>query len=444
MNFWVNKPTIVILFFIMCLFTACTDKNSPFGAPDPDLVFNEITLPDSYITNIYTYRDSVESFMQTRNFAARYIGLANMIPYNHKLILGNYNNTDIRTLIRFDIVNADTSFVNDPEVTLYINHIENPQNQEYTIKIAPVKNIFDLYATWEKFAEASIDKWEVEGGDFNKEDIFEYSFSTIDSTGQNINKLTFPIDKDKMKKWLTEEDSNNFGLILMTENLNDTFIEFHSRNYDITTLRPQIKLIFDDDEEKNVSATQSVYIHDYKEDETTQYLRDLLYISNIIPRSFFIQLADLDSLFTLFPEISNQQGLKRINILQANLVFSLNQNNSLMTNKTIDIVPTIPDDTFDLEHPQDKFDYTRWYFYPQDRTTAAYDEDTDIMIIKITSPMRAFISGIRENRGIGFINLQRSMDFSYLNLYGKDAEVNKKPKIVIKYSYKKRIKEITK
>ena len=432
-NRFYYKYTMIILFIFACLFTACTNESSHFGSPDPNLIFNEITLPDSYISNIFTYRDSVESYMQTRNFAARTFRL--LLDYNHKLILGNYNNTDIRTLIRFDNVNADTSFVNDAIVTLFIRHIENPKNKQFTIKYAPMKKLFDNYATWEKFAEATVDRWEVEGGDFDKDDLREYSFSTVDSTGQNIDRLDITIDKDIMKEWLTAENSHNFGLIFIAENVHDTFIEFHSRNNGIAALQPQIKLTFEEEVERSFHASFTVFIHNYE--ENPDYLTDPLYISNIAPRSIFMELADLDSLYTLFPEANHPQDINRINILQANLILTVNQNNTLMTNQNIYLIPAIPNESFEIENTQDIVDYASWYFYPNERITTAYTEDTETMVFRITDPMRAFISEIRDNNGIGFINLQRNMDFSQINFFGRETKDNKKPKIVIKYSYLK-------
>ena len=424
------KYVIIVFLVFICIFTGCTNKNSPFGSPEANIIFNEIELSGSMIESIYTYRDSVESYMQTRNFASRNIRI--LLDYNHKIVLGNYEGIDIRALVRFDNVNVDTMFVSDAELSLFVHHIEHLGLQDFSIKIAPLSKQFDNYATWEKYGEAGVDFWEQVGGDFQLEEALSYTFSTIDSTGSDIDSITFGIDKDILKGWLSDNSTNSFGLILIADEVNEGFIEFYSRNNGVASLQPQLK-VFLEEEDKSIHASFSVYIHDYSEDGGSEYLRDGIYLSNIMPRSFFLELSSLDSLYTLFPEISSARELKRINILQANLVLSINHDNTMMTNQQISVVPAIPDTTIYLTHPQDRFDYTKWYFY--ERITVSYKDEDTTMSIKITDPMRALISGIRDNRGIGFVNLQRNMDFSHINFYGMNAEGSRKPKIVIKYSY---------
>lgn len=394
-----KKITCSFILLSALFFIACTDKNSNIGFPGTNFTNYEITIPDSVFHNLYTYKDSLNAFTG-----------------NTKLILGNYNNTDTRILIRFINIPKNVTLNENPTISFSINKKHNPGI--YNIKVAQIdeKIFMQNYATWEKFNETEY--WTNPGGDFSEPfKQFEYNFTENDS-------LIFEIDKEIAQDWIDKDFLENYGLIIYTENIQDSFIEFYSTE---TLIRPQIHLNYkksdNTDLKESRNASFDTFIHNKSEEA---FDSNSLFFSNLPPRSIF---TEFNLPYQLFEGINSEADLQKININQAFLIFSVNNSNSLMMNNRFNIGLGIPfTKTTEI---QETFDYTEMWLYP-----ATIDSlKNDKIFLNITGPIQQFVSKNRPNNGLCFINNHRNMDFSHLNIFHKDEnDIQLRPKILIRYS----------
>ena len=393
---------------IIFLFSqACTNKNSNIGFPGTNFEHFEIIFDSSVFETIYTYRDTTT-----------------IREGNSKLVLGNYDDAEARILLRFSTLPADTTFVRNPEITMFVNEKHNPQ--EIKIKVASLKdNLFiENQASWEKFN--STEKWNTPGGHFENPKEITFNFAEQDT-------FRFEIDKDLVKEWMRGSLLENYGIILFTENLKDSFIEFHSSE---TIYRSQISIFYTDDEgvehieTRNVNNDTFIQNKNYFVDDPKD-----LYISNIPAHSVFTKL---DFGYDKYKEIYNENGifsaldLQRINVTQAFLVFYINNSNTMTTNNRFALSIGIP---FLYENEPNEFieffDYNQMWHYP---ATADSLKNEKIQI-NIAEPMQRLVSESRPNNGLVILNNQRNMDFSHINLYNiKDGLNDNEPKMILRYA----------
>jgi len=414
------KTLIVLIVFLAIIVISCTNKSSPLGSPGTKTEYHQITLPDTIITRIYTYRDTIATYAKTSDFLWRTFSERSINP---KIIIGNFDNTKIRSLIRFTSLPIDTTFVS-ASITLHINYIHN--TQDYQISIAPLQDVifYDDYASWTQWGITSDRVWKNPGGDFNKEKLKIHNISLSDS----IKTIELSIDREIVLEWISKGWEKNFGLIIFAENVNESFIEFNSANS--ASLKPQINLYYKKDNElENITrnALFSTFIHN-KENDTIDDISSGLYISNIAPRSIFMDLFNLENIYQLFPGIENQNDLSLVNIIQASLILSVKNDNTRLTNDKIYMNTAIPNES--QNEPQEIFDYSEMWHYARFRVGI----DNDKININILGPIQQMISKNRPNNGICLVNNQRNMDFSSIEFYGKDASDHLRPVINIKYA----------
>ena len=418
--------TNIILLLLSCIFISCTNENTPFGYPGSNTEYLQTILPDSLITDIYTYRDSVDTYAKTADFLMR---TYHETARNNKLILGNYQGADIRTLIRFTTLPTDSSFIKDPTITLFVNKVVN--SIDIKIRIAPIDSVvfYDNTATWEQWGRLPGNRWKTPGGDYSLEKSQTVAITASDS----LSSIEFTIDSDLAKQWIAASNRREwdkiYGLLIMVENVSDSFIEIFSTNS--LTRRPEIRFTYPDEEIVRRDATYSTFIHN-KKNETADDIKTGLYIANIAPRSIFVELADLEKLFTVFisEQIRCQQDLPKINIIQASLILSIDSENKMWTNNNIYYNSAIPfDDYGDIKTTFPPKYNEMWHYSRYHEST-----DNDKISLNISTPIQFILSGNRPNNGICIVNNQRNMDFSHINFYGMDATEDLRPKIVIKYS----------
>lgn len=404
----INIRVKFILFILVSILMiiGCTNKNSNLGFPGSDFNNYQITLLDSVFTSAYTYKDSIAAF-----------------PSNTKLIIGNYQNTESRIILRFTNLPRNVTLQEDPSLNFYINKRYNPQTMN--IKIAQISDkIFTQNtATWTSYFENS--NWDNPGGDYTDSlmTLHTKDFS-VDSTN-----ISFTIPKEIVQKWINENNIyTNYGLILIAEDANDTFVEFYASEA-APAVRPNLKLKYlnsnNEVKEDTRYATHDTFIHN--KEETPLVLQPLI-ISNIPPRSVYL---DFKLPYTAFTGIDFEEDLRKININQATLILSVNEDSTLFMNDRYMIGVGIPHTKPTEENLKQHFDITKMYLYAT--TNKAINNNK--IEINITSIIQHFVSNFRENNGIYIINNQKNMDFSHIYIYGLDeANSELRPKINIKYT----------
>ena len=421
----VNCRLFIFAILSCFIFSACSNKNSPFGFPGTTFENYEIEFDSSVFKNIYAFQDSIS------NFAG-----------NPKLVLGNYQDIETRILLRFMNLPV-VKIIDDPTITLYLNNKHNPQ--EYQLKLATLKsNLFaQNEATWLKYDATST--WDTPGGDFDEPTIFNYDFAENDT----LNTFSFTIDKEIVQNWIDKPTESNFGIILFTENLSDSFIEFHSIE---TLARPTISINHIDADSvlqtEIRQVNQDTLIHDYKyADKMSAFPADRmsafpadrmttfpdLSISNIPPYSLYTQFEiDFEKEKDKFIAngVNSAEELKRINIVQAFIIYSVDEANSMTTNNRFNILVSIPH-----EYP---FDINYAWIYPA-TTDSLHTNDfgNKEMRLNISYPMQQIISQNRPNNGILLLNSYHNMDYSHFALFGKEINNESlKPRLLLRYSVK--------
>ena len=418
-KFKMAVPMVVILF--ICLLFACTQKNTPFGSPGTSTHYHALTLPDSMITDIYTYKDSVRSFLDTTDFLLRTFGERTRNP---KIIIGNYEDTEIRALVRFTSLPSDTLYLEDPVLRLYLHHAENISS--VTINVAPIDSVifYDDYVCWESWSLMN-DQWKTPGGDFTAKNIISTNHTISDST----EFIELPIPAHIVLGWVKGGWQKNTGLIVMTEGISNGFLEFNSVNN--ATGKPRLSFLLppktegDQPRNEHRDAIYSAFIHD-KKDSSGENIGEGLFIANMTPRSIIVSIDSLQNIYELFG-VENQNDLRKINILQAYLTLTVKPENSVITNEKMYLHSAIPHEEIDIN---ENIDYTQMWHYNRYRVGI----ENEKLKINITNLLQVLVTQKRPYNGICIVNNQRNMDFARVEFYGMTAEENLRPQISLKYS----------
>ncbi|MCL2064313.1 MAG: hypothetical protein FWG98_08080 [Candidatus Cloacimonetes bacterium] len=403
----------VIIIFVI-LINSCSNRNTPFGFPETNMKNYEIEFDFNIFDfeNTYTYRDTLRAFFG-----------------NSKLILGNYQNINTRILMRFVNLPA-VNLVEDPFITLYINNRHNPS--EFNIKIGALKDKIFLQndATWTKFNET--EEWTSPGaeGDYDLLSEISYNFAENDT----LLSFRFSVNKELVQDWIDKSFLENYGIIFYAENTQDSFIEFHSAE---TLLRPTITLTYMVQDTLLQTETRQVnydtFIHDY---EHTSFGHKLLEISNIPPRSIYTKLNldfETNKEYYVLNGIFSAEELKRINVIQSYLIFSVNEDETMRTIDRFNLGVAVPHET-----PIDMNDISlsNYWLYPATVDSLRQGNfNNKEMRINITYPMQQILSENRPNNGFLILNNYHNMDFSHINLYSEEAiDERKRPRMVLIYA----------
>jgi hypothetical protein len=397
-----------IIIFIMILI-GCSEQNSNVGFPGTSFVNGQTEITDFEM--IYTFADTLFVFGN-----------------NPKLLLGKKDNIDCRVLLRFTNLPNDPLFVNDEnataQITLFINY-KHPKIINPTIQVGLLQDkIFTrAHATWEKCN--STENWDIPGGDFL------YLSSFTENITTETDSINIDLNAQVVKDWIASGAEGNYGLILFSENMTDSFIEFNSV---LSTRRPRITLTYkdanDDDKSETRLAVWDTFIHNAQNDLNSNQL----FISNIFPKSIYTHFELPIEKFQ-FPVNDIGVDFSRINITQAFLYLVVNEANTVFTNARYSITPALPrDDTVGEVKPS--FDLSKVYRYTTTTDSLrtfdkpGYKE----MRINIAAPLNLIIKNLRPNHGLILINNQSNLDLSSINFYGLDATENLRPRIEIRYS----------
>jgi len=408
------KLSIKIVFWVLILIVcfSCRQKTSPVG------------YEGSYFKNGETDNIQIETIFSL-------IDTTYIAPFHSKLIVGKINNTESRVLLQFTNLISDTlSIVENPKITLYIKNANI--GDSLTVYYAPIIgskfteniSIHSDYPSWIK--PNSEDTWATPGGDYSP--IQQDTLIIL----KNKTEVSFTLDKEIVSLWaISPED--NFGLILYTDNQEDKYIEFHSRHintYVIGPKTPKIAIKYAQGDTSIITAernvTEDAFIYNSSIDSA--WNENELYISNIPPRSLYLRFNVTPDCFDE-KQVKTDEDIQKLNIIQATLIFTIDDLNSVISDSTYSFTVSIPDSI--LINNGDKYDRTS-IGYPV--TPVMNDITTENELhINIRTQLEYIITKQKENYGVVLVNNIINEDFNYIRIFGSENNI-KRPRIHIKYS----------
>ncbi len=404
---------IVFCLLISLLFIGCTNKNSFLGFNGSNFNFYDVTLPDSCFTLAYTWGDSIKVFSE-----------------NNKLLLGNYDGAEIRTLIKFGSIPkvTNSSDIINSSIFIKFKIKTHLYNSNFRIDLYTLnKTWYENECSWDDYQKDST--WTHPGGDYNELLIKSIVFDTQTDT------LSIQIPASVLYNW--GQDSNtNHGILLKTyETTFNHLLELYSSE---TSTPPTLEFSY---KVRTVNNNQTVettktykssalidtYIHnapDYLDTDDSQ-----LSLWNIQPRSIALKFNIPLSVFqTVSPEIHDMNDLKKITINRANLIL-YKKNDDLPNTET---VPSIGVGIYQEEiSNQTYFEFNKIDFF----SVSTENLHSDSLAVKITGPIQTIISKTKSNNGLIIRSNYKNKDFNRLNFYTiNDPNPSQRPKIRIKFS----------
>jgi len=397
---------ILYLSLICIICISCKQKivNADMGFPS---LIQTFTMPDSIsvINDIYTFADT-----------------SYIIPRHEKLIVGHINGIQARSLLRFDTTLDDTlTTIHSLIVTLNINKINQNITFLYNVSIisdfafAETNTIADDFPNWLKANDT--EKWIIPGGDIsNAMPTFTHN------TDPEKNTLSFNISNPYQNKSL--------DLLIFAENSQENYIEIHSRHILDIRKRPSISIKYINANEDTISITRyaiaDAFI--YSPFSITTIERENISISNIPQKSLYIGLNDFETLFKIYHLVSDDQDLRWINIVKAEIVFTIKgDENTYTTGDNINLTAGIPEH----EHTDD-ITYKALDLKYRSPTNASIKENENHITIDVTNQIKHIFAKNTENFGIVLLNNRINEDFSYI--YFDRLTDENKPKLTLKYS----------
>ena len=404
---------LIITVLALTVIFGCTTKTNLTGAGDGSGITPiEITLPDTEFTEFYSIEDS------TKNYAN-----------NTELIFGNYDNITSKALFIFsnfpDTISSfestDSIFVT---LTVDIDDSFGNNDPETNLNVAFIKTDWEENeATW--FIPIDDSLW-ANGTEFSVEDYELIDDITITDETDTLRIL---LPEEIITNWVNEE-TDNFGLLLFTDNRDDAFSVINSSE---AGNGPKLSFKYKKAETDTVfteyskTALYDTFITD-KVPETDSL--NVLKISNICPTKMFIKF-DIEDYFTTNADgIDNIDDLNRMTINKAELI--LHQTGDFyMSDNNISLKPYL----MTTDEPQIPFVYDEDYKYIPNTVVSTDSLDVDEFKIDVTKVLQAITSGDNENFGIMIRSEYESKNFENVEFTapdpnGSDAAVEPSLRII--------------
>ncbi len=411
----ISKIIIFILIFVVTII-GCTQKINTVGVPNVNNEPIEMVISDTtYFGNFYSMEDSCKNYIA-----------------NPKLIVGNYENNEAASLIRFTSL-PDTIYQFDSENITLTLWLENSINFE-SLGFGKLKQEWvESQVTW-KTATDSTD-WEDE---FFESLDYTFDFEQLDSLDIEI-----PIEKfySEVSRSYYVIDSliYNYGIILYSGSSDDEnrFIEIKSRESGTGPL-----LSFDyipAEGDTSITFSQSTdydTFRYFKKDEANGnfvIFQDELVISNIQPIKMYINFDISDTVFINADSsgISDNYDYTMMTINKAELILSVKDSTEFTypLETSFTLFPYL----VSSENPQVPFEYDEDYKYVYGSINSSGSSSDLEFVIEITKIVQAITSGEYENNGILIKSTKESKDFSFIDFCTKYDE-GKEPKLRIIYT----------
>ena len=428
-----NKLIIIFCFACGLLFLgSCNNLKTPFGIESSMFKTFSLTLSNTDSTTTKIFSKSFSYQDQTQLFT---------MSTQRKLIVGNFHNSESRILVRMiDLpkrTDVDTLF--HANLSFKIRNLYPRQLSSLKLHIAPIDGVIfhQNEANWEKYQANNF--WSQEGGNIDQENTEEYICSLIHADSLKIELKGKNLHV--VQKWIQEGNfQTNYGFIIYTEKITDNLLELYSVNNNHEH-RPKISFNYLSTKGDTLKVTKNTsydtFIYQIPQDDLKA---NELRIANIPAQSIYMQISLPYSVFNN-SLLQSDRDLKKINIISANLLLTIDQEKSVSFKKDRDYYITA---TMPTEADTTQFEFGKSYAWSVNVSQSASNsvrqellEQENKLSINITNYLQGFLSAsnIENRNGIVLWNNFNGRDFTYLSIYGPDAtEVQNRPQLVIKYS----------
>ncbi|MCF7918341.1 MAG: hypothetical protein K9N06_00325 [Candidatus Cloacimonetes bacterium] len=427
------RKNVWLLLSIIVLLSACTQKENPVGY-DP---YNEpilIKLKNDIITNVYSYEDTVKSYMN-----------ATVIS------LGNRDKYESRILFRF--ISFPDSLVeienNEIMLKLVVNKQRNCENS--IIKIGKMNQSWSQnYVSWKNAADTL--EWE----NPNFEDT-GYIFEINGTYAANDTiEILLPIQlfySQTGEKYFADSLSVDYGIILereISEESGEDIIEFFSYESDVSN-RPGLSFNYKTetiDEEFTSWSSSVVYdatlFTSREEDlEDFEVYGDSLLLRNMSPTKMFLGLdiSAVDIINVLHEQdstyIFTDEDFNRMTVNKATLVLQA-KSDKYLSNDKIYVMPYLMTDSIWVATPEagNIPVYQEQFEYISGTSTTSDSLESGEYRVDITEVLQAYFVEDDNNSGFGivFFSARESRDLSQVRFYNQFDEELKRPYIELYFT----------
>lgn len=405
-----NNITKIILILMFCLsLIACDNKNSLVGFPGSHINSYQVTIPDSCFDLAYTWGDSIRIYSN-----------------NTKLLLGNHDNIEARTLILFNNIPEDVT-IQSGTAKLYIKVNNKAYCNAMLVSVNKItKEWSQNQANWSNSTSSTT--WSSLGGDYTP--ISSIGNVTINSS---TDTLMIELPTSLIQEW-SDSNSLNYGIMLTQNNPSDNqFVEFYSSN--TAYIGPRLDFDYVKTNGDTISysryAAADCFIHNQTE-RITQIDENNLSIWNLPSKAMVFKARLPWELFRNAgaTNINSEEDLKTITINRAELVLQKNSDVLSNTNKKFNLYSCFVNSTF-----SDKPNIFNSTSYTASQLTIDSLKTNNQLFVNVTPLIQGYVTKKKSNNGFIVKSNYQNMDFSRTNFYGLLAnDPTKRPKIVIKFS----------
>ena len=361
---------ILIIIGIIIVILSCSKKDNMVG-------FNILNQPKKLTinNNIVKYKTIEDTI---RNYSE-----------NDILLVGKWNNREIRTLVKFN--NLPDSVSNVSKSVIIFAILGNNNFNEDAIELGRLtSNWNENETTWTKAYTDTL--WDEEGADFTS--------LQVDSINIKDDSLYIKIPTDSVEYWINNQIE--FSIILTYSSGEDsTFLQLQSSEGDI---KPTLQLQYavdDTSESMEKNPSQDSFIMDNK---NSLSFSDNIKISNLIPTQSLIKLEISDTLFEM-----TEEELLYITINKAELI--LTKKEGELFSESINIFPYNLKASYDWSsQPNIGEDYE----ILAKTVSSTLSNDSDTLRLDITPLVQAWTSNKFDNNGFLIKSTSCNKDLSYV------------------------------
>jgi len=407
----VSLISLIVLSVI--LIPGCSDRKNIIGE-DTDIQPLVSTIPgESLIEYSYSYQNKPSRFLR-----------------NDKSIVGNFLLNESIILYRFGSLPASGFVITEEPAELVMN-IKSQYNSDVLIlRLALVKQQWNhIDATWE-YAEEDVE-WEEDWLD-----ILDISNEISESDSTVVFTFHPYLMQEIAEGWI-EEEPESYGLAVfasLVDNNDNRYLECWSRE---TADAPRLKFEYhpaEDDTtvvEYNRIPVQETFINSHIVEDGT-YLGEEIVLGNIAPTRTVMKLNIEEEFFEQLPADGD---LKKITVNKAELFLfrQENEENYHFAETLFEIYPYILQEEYLPEDLDETINENMEIVSPS--YTSILNSTADSVAVNITSIVQAYISELRDNRGIVLRSSLENKDNSFVSFYSQDYQnEEKRPYLRIIYT----------
>ncbi|MDY6914910.1 MAG: hypothetical protein SVM86_01160 [Candidatus Cloacimonadota bacterium] len=401
------------IFFIIFLLTNCTDKENPIGineGPQPI----ETTISDtSFFGNFFSYQDSLKSYNSS-----------------NKIIVGNYDDIEVKSLIKFQNLPDTLNSLTDEFFKLTLVN-KDSLNFSRQLKFGKILQPWkENFVTW-KAATDSTD-WETE---FFTEIDFQFDVATWqDSTIINIPYEYFYTENEEQLIVDNEVAENGF-IIFCEENDNNGYVEFFSKDSDSKPYLSFDYTIADSDSifSYNENLKEDAILYEKIDGNNTEFPKyeDTLMIKNIPPVKIYMNLdLSFQNLIDKLNDIDSEDDLRRMTVNKAELILYKAEEEQFEKRTLFSLRPYV----LTNESATTPFNYFEDYDYLSYSNDSFIDSSEDKYNIDITNIIQQVLAGEIDFNGLIFRSTNEGYDFEFIKFANKYSDVDLQPKLRIIYT----------